>query len=185
MSESRRERLSREAYEYGYEFEKRWGNCAQATMWAVSKALGRELDRKALRAISAFHAGGGAFCDGVCGAYVAVAYLIGERYGRDIDLLGVDEDNARIRATMQKTNERVGRLGEWFRKEYGTMMCSEIHTKLYGRTFNLKNSEEMEEFENAGAHEWGCTSVVGKAAAFAVDLLLDEENRAGDSDGAR
>jgi hypothetical protein len=53
-------------------------------------------------------------------------------------------------------------------------VCKAIHRSLFGREFNLRDSSDREAFEKLGAHADKCTSVVGKAAAWATELILEE-----------
>lgn len=177
MDNNTRRQLTERAYELGYQFERNWGNCAQATMSAVQKTLGAGTEnRPALQAISGFHGGGGGLCDGSCGAYIAGVYLIAERHGRDVEQLGADPEDPRAVKTTRALDEVVTRLHGKFIDEYGTVVCSDIHRKLYGRTFHLHDPDDREKFEAAGAHDWGCTSVVGKAAAWTVEIIAEHDS---------
>ncbi len=65
-------------------------------------------------------------------------------------------------------------LMDKFHQEYGSNICSSIHDNIFGRTFDLFHPPDREAFEKLGAHDDKCTSVVGKAAAWATELILDE-----------
>ena len=57
-----------------------------------------------------------------------------------------------------------------FIEKYGSVICSSIHRKLYGRAFYIADRSELEKFEEAGGHDWGCTGVCGNAARWTVFL---------------
>lgn len=175
MDKSEIAKKKTEAYELGYQFEGKWGNCAQATMWAATEALNIESYSEQLKVISAFHAGGGGLCDGSCGAYIAGSSLIAARFGRSVEQLGTDSEDPRATKTTLALNDVIARYHKKFIEEYGTVICTNIHRRLYGRTFHLHDQDDKDKFDAAGAHDWGCTSVVGKAAAWAVEILLENE----------
>ena len=63
-----------------------------------------------------------------------------------------------------------------FIKEYGSIICQQIHRKLYGRPYYLSDPQEAKKFDIAGGHDWGCTSVCGNAAKWTVEIF-DEAKR--------
>ena len=65
-------------------------------------------------------------------------------------------------------------LHDKFMQEYGTVICKEIHCKIFGRSYYLWDSEEKQAFEEAGAHKDKCTTVVANAAAWSTGAILDE-----------
>jgi hypothetical protein len=42
-----------------------------------------------------------------------------------------------------------------------------------GRPFYLRDTEERKKFDEAGGHTDKCTSVVGRAAAWSAEIILD------------
>ncbi len=180
MTGTEREEWIRQAYNLGYEMEKKWGNCAQVTLWAIQQTLSEagnaatHLDPGELKAISGFHAGAGGLCDGACGGYVAGIYMISRKFGRAVEQLGADSEDPRAVRTTRGLNHVVAQLHRRFIEEYGTVVCSGIHRRLYGRTFHLLDEDDRKKFDAAGAHEWGCTAVVGNATQWSVDILLSD-----------
>jgi len=49
----------------------------------------------------------------------------------------------------------------------------------YGRDFDLMNTLDKEVFEKLGDHVDTCPSIVGKAAAWATELVLEEISNRG------
>jgi hypothetical protein len=158
------------AYSLGHRYEGEWGNCAQATLRAVLDTLGED-DPDALKAISGFHAGGGALCDGSCGAYSACVFAIARIYGRSIEILGKNPSDPRAKEHTRRMNALIEKIHHRFIDAYGSIRCKDIHRSLYGRSYYLRDPDEQQKFEAAGAHDWGCTSVVGRAAAWTIELL--------------
>ena len=53
-------------------------------------------------------------------------------------------------------------------------LCSEIQTRIYGRSFDLRNTKDRDAFLEAGGHsDEGCYKVCGVAAEVAVEKLLE------------
>jgi endoglucanase Acf2 len=72
----------------------------------------------------------------------------------------------------------ANKLRDRFVSTYGSIICGDIHNKIFKRKFNLWDKEEKQLFELAGAHDDKCTSVVGNASSWAMSIILDElENR--------
>ncbi|MFQ6065851.1 MAG: C-GCAxxG-C-C family protein [bacterium] len=94
---------------------------------------------------------------------MAISYLFG-RSRKEFE-----ENISSKRATFlaKKVHDR-------FTEEYGSCLCKEVQTKIFGRSFNLWNEEEYKAFEEAGAHIDKCPTVVAKAAAWTAEILWDE-----------
>lgn len=69
-------------------------------------------------------------------------------------------------------------LHDKFIEEYGTIICKEIHVKIFGRSFDMWDEEEKQLFEDAGAHKDKCTTVVANASAWAAGIILNEIEKA-------
>ena len=76
---------------------------------------------------------------------------------------------------MKLPEELAKRLYDLFVKEYGSPICRDVQQKIFGRSFNIWDPEEYEEFESAGAHVDKCPDVVGKVARWVTEILLEEE----------
>jgi hypothetical protein len=105
--------------------------------------------------------------DSTCSAYSGSVLVIGMVIGRSRALFGG------ARAEKYANYELCQRLRDKMRAEYGTTWCGGIHTKNYGRAYDLTDRDERELFEAAGAHDFGCTNVVGNCAAWTVELLAE------------
>lgn len=168
------EERQKRAYELGYKYEGAWGNCSQATMRALMEVYG-EVDKGVFKGMSGFHGGGGAECDGSCGAYCATMYFLSHHYGRELDSLGQDPADPKARRVLIRLNGLVKKVHDKFIAEYGSIICTQIHRKLYGRSFYLSDPEDSRKFNEKGAHDWGCTGVVGNAAKWTVEVLEAEK----------
>ncbi|MBN1152306.1 MAG: C_GCAxxG_C_C family protein, partial [Dehalococcoidia bacterium] len=119
--------------------------------------------------------GGGLFGDSGCGAYNAGLLLIGLLKGRALENYS-EEERASARCF-----EISRALHQKFIDEYGTIICRDIQTNLYGRPFWGVDPEEYAKVDAAGAHTTVGPVVVGNIARWVVQVifeagLLDELN---------
>ena len=63
-----------------------------------------------------------------------------------------------------------------FLKEMGTIMCPDIHEKIFGRRFNLVDPKDHEDFLTMPGHQQKCAEIVGLAARIAAEMILADEN---------
>ena len=158
--------IIQKAHDLGYEYESKFGNCAQCTVAAVQDALGLKNDH-IFQVASGFGGGIGRNCDGVCGGYSGGVILISSFLGRT-------RENITDKDCMIDGYNTASLLHDKFIAQYGTVICTDIHNILFGRTFNLRDQNDMNIFNNLGAHVDKCTSVVGQAAAWTAEILLEE-----------
>jgi hypothetical protein len=57
---------------------------------------------------------------------------------------------------------------------FGSILCHDIHQKIMCRSFDLRDHDEREAFEQAGAHVNKCTEVVALASKWTVEILSEE-----------
>jgi C_GCAxxG_C_C family probable redox protein len=170
MTDAGRE-IVEKARRAGFEYEKQYGNCCQCTIAALQDALGAR-DDSVFQAGSGMAGGVGIHCDGVCGGYSGGVMQLSRMFGRTRERIAEGEE-------MALTNELASRLHAKFIAEYGTVICREIHQKIFGRTFNLRDAEDSKAIEAAGSHVDKCTTVVGNAAAWAAEIALEQLARRG------
>ena len=161
------------SFKIGFEGEREKTNCAQESFHAISSVLGIR-NELIFKCLSALEAGGGITTAGSCGAFsgslVAFSYYFGRTYNQ------WEEGTSYIKASVLGL-----KLYKKFMDQFGTVICKEIHQKIYNRTFKLMDEENLDideavlkEFEKMGAHTHMCSTVVGLVAAWAVDILWDE-----------
>ena len=170
MDKKRTEELAQKAYDLGFDFEKTYRGCAQCVFAALQDALGlRNPDTDTIFKASTGLMGGVAQeTDGHCGAYSGGALMIGYFRGRERDNFA-DPEKIRL-----QTAALVRKLHAKFIDEYGTVTCRQIHTKIMGRPFYIKDPDELVKFDAAGAHTDKCTKVVGLASRWTVEILAEE-----------
>jgi C_GCAxxG_C_C family probable redox protein len=132
---------------------------------ALQDAFGIRND-DVFKAATALAGGGGGTIDGSCGAYSGSIMVMSWLRGRVRD--SFSDQNS-----MQKAFLLANKLHEKFIQEYGSVLCRDVQTKVFGRPFYLADPEEFSKFEKAGAHDIHCPEVVGKAAQWAAEIILE------------
>ncbi len=144
------------------EYEMTCTGCAQSTVAALLEML--DIDSEdVFKAASGLADGIGLSSDGSCGALTGGAMVIGLIFGR-----GYPEFKDPLAAI--KSYDLAKELHEHFITEYGTCRCGDIQKKLMGRSFNLRNPDEVNKAmeQNMSGH---CSDVVGRAAAMALRII--------------
>jgi C_GCAxxG_C_C family probable redox protein len=159
------------AYELGKEYEKAYKGCSQCAMAALQDALGIRND-DIFKAATGLAGGGGGTLDGSCGAYVGCILVLGSLLGRERDKF----DDFESIAPDSRTFELIRKFRDKYIQEYGSVVCRNIQTKVLGRPYYIIDPDEFEKFEAAGGHsDNGCPAVVGKAARWMAELILEEK----------
>jgi len=152
-------------YRLAYKYESERGSCPQCVLAALHETLGVG-DPATIQAIDAMAGGTALSTKGTCGALAGGLLAIGSIVGRSYKDFSAGERRRRIFQYSKKLYDR-------FIEEYGSPICQDIHKKLFGRTFNLLDPKEYQEFEKAGAHVDKCPDVSGKVARWAAEIILD------------
>ncbi|MGM0365577.1 MAG: C-GCAxxG-C-C family protein [Actinomycetota bacterium] len=161
------------AYRLAFDFDQRYGECSQATLHALQVAYNTQ-NRDMFRAIGGLAGGGAARCDGSCGAYSAAIFFMGLFTGRNPEDL---DSNAHDPCAHEKRDMLFGlidKLHQKFIATYGSIICTNIHNKLYGRPYFLRDSDDVQKFLDNGGHtKSGGPGVCGNAAKWTVEILQD------------
>ena len=156
------------AYELGKQYESTYMSCSQCVVAAIQDALDIRND-DLFKASTGLAAGGGGCIDGSCGAYVGAILILSSLRGRERNNFA-DPDGIRY-----QTSALVRKFRQRYIQEYGSVVCHNIQTKVLGRPYYLADPDEFQKFEDAGGHDdTHCPEVVGKAARWMVELILEE-----------
>ena len=117
--------------------------------------------------------GGVASSSGSCGALCSGLLAIGAKYLPTMDEVASGSEEAQSK--FEKGKDKLFAFREAFIKEFGTTLCPEVQRKIFGRSFNLLDDKERDEFLSLPGHEEKCAAVVAKAARMAAEIILDEE----------
>jgi len=154
---------------HGYD---RYSGCSQSVLLALQEGLGigDEASFKAATVLSGGVARRGETCGALLGALMALGLVAGRARIEDFEQY--------VQATNianEICDEFKRRLEEEF--EFGepleSTLCREIQTRIFGRSFDIRDPEEREAFLAAGGHsDGGCYRVCGIAAEVAAERIL-------------
>ncbi len=159
-----------EFYDIGYKAEGKFGCCGQCVTVPFIEILG--VDNNIFKYAAGFCAGIGMKANYPCGAYSGGVMLLSSFFGRLYQDLPGDIEAGKNK--YRYTCSLVRKFEDKFKKEFGDTLCSNIHLKIFGRTFDLLDSNDYPVFEQMGAHRDKCTNVVGSAARMVAQVLFEE-----------
>lgn len=167
--------LLEKAGELGTEFERYSGSCSQCTAAALREILG--FDDLVVRVATSSCGGQAGFATGACGGVVGGTIVLDYYLGRPADMVSATQTIPQGMEALGHAVETAKLLGEKFVRHYGSILCPQVQTKLYGRSFNLQDPAEWKAFEEAGAHSdpTKCMSVVANAARWTLEILIDKK----------
>jgi C_GCAxxG_C_C family probable redox protein len=159
--------VAEKAYRLGKEYEKTYRGCSQCVIAALQDAMSIR-NGNIFKAATGLAGGTGLACDSGCGAYIGAVLVLSLLVGRERNNFS-DPEGIRF-----KTHELVRKFRKKFIQEYGSVICRDIQNKILGRYYYLPDPQEFEKFHNAGAHDVHCPEVVGKAAKWMTEIILEE-----------
>jgi C_GCAxxG_C_C family probable redox protein len=168
--------MMQKAYDLGFKYEQEYRGCAQCAVAAIQDTLGLKNDW-VYKASSGLAGGAGECIDGICGGYSGGVMVMSTLFGR------TRKEEATTFGRKEKYDSfyMAAKLHDKYVEKYGSVICADIHKKIFGRPFHLRNDDDKQAFRDAGAHELDdkCCAVVGDGARWAVELILDEIERRG------
>jgi C_GCAxxG_C_C family probable redox protein len=163
-------KAAEKAYELGKKYELTYMGCSQCALGALQDALDIRND-DIFKAATALAGGGCATGDGSCGAYVGSLMILSSLIGRERDKF----DDPTNMAPDSRTYKLARKFRDKYIKEYGSVICRDIQTKVLGRPYYIADPDDLAKFEAVGGHgEKGCPQVVGKAAKWMAEMILEE-----------
>ena len=159
------------AFKIGFESEKNRLSCSQSSFHAITTVLGYR-NPQIFKSIVALQGGGADSGLNSCGAFCGPLVAFGYFFGRDYDMWKEGK--------MDLTASKLGqKLLKRFQETYGSAVCKDIQTACLGfptqfLSGDVFNKEAFDKFEAHEGHELVAPTVVGRAAAWAIDILWDE-----------
>lgn len=161
-----KEGLTDQAYRLAFKYESEMGSCPQCVLAALLETISVG-EASIVKAADALAGGTALSTNGTCGALAGGLLAISSIVGRDYRDFKAGEKKRRVFRYTRK-------LYDQFVNEYGSPVCRDVQRRIFGRSFNLLDPKEYEEFERAGAHVDKCPSVSGNVAKWAAGIILDE-----------
>ncbi len=169
-----RDQLLEKVYQLGAGYESNSYSCSQSAVAALHEVIG--FDDVIVKVSSSLAAGTATQVSGTCGALAGGIIVLDYFFGRPVERLSSEvliPDNI---MAIQSALEAPKELVQKYISKYGTINCSGIMTKKFGRPYYLNDPDEFTKFEEAGGHSdpEKCADMVGQAASWAMEILLDK-----------
>jgi len=160
------EGLADQAYRLAFKYESEIGSCPQCVLAALLETLNVG-EPSIVKAADGLAGGTALSTNGTCGALAGGLLAISSIVGRDYEDFKAGQKKRRVfRYTRKLYNQFVDM--------YGSPVCRDVQRRIFGRSFNLLDPKEYEEFERAGGHVDKCPGVSGNVARWAAEIILDE-----------
>ena len=163
-SDINREKLLKEVYQRGYELEQRYYGCAQCVVASIQDYF--PVNNVLFKAATSFSGGFASTIEGPCGALTGGIIVLSYFFGRS------REEFADI-GLLRRPGPLVRVYWDKFIQAYGGDTCRQIQMYLFGKAYHFLDNEEYSQYEEAGGHHDKCTAIVGQAAVWLAELLLD------------
>jgi len=141
--------------------------CARSVLHALHEHLGPG-NEEVIRGTVPF-AGGAARSGNMCGALVGGIIGIGLAFAPST-LRGAMEIPGYV-----KSMDLAGILCDRFKEKFGALNCREIQSLMWGRSWNLRDPHDREDFLRPEFHD-KCGDVAGEAAMLAAELILNYDD---------
>lgn len=165
MNEKTKKQLILKIEETACSRAKAYRGCSQWPLYALQKHL-KLGDIHTFRAASAL-AGGVAGSGETCGALLGALLAIGLAYGRD-ELESVETSGAFAEAL-----ERSVSMCDRFKNEFGSLRCHDVQQAIFGRSWNLRDPEERNDFLNRHDIDKCSDLVIRKSAGIAAEVIME------------
>ena len=123
-------------------------HCSQSTILALMEKYGIE-DNKIFRAAGTLAGGGGMQGDSGCGALTAASFFLGLYFGHNIEDIGKEEPLLKNKGDL--VNDMINELHYKFISKYGSVVCNQVHRKLFNRPFFLYDESEHDKLHEVSA----------------------------------
>ena len=141
--------------------------CARSVLVGLSELFDDMPEEMITAALSLAGGTGGASAS--CGAYCCGLLAVGLKYNAPLEAERANPALKQIGAA------KFSEYRDRFMKEMGTVLCPELHKKVFGRSYTLYDPKEHEEFLSMPGHNVKCAEVVGVAARIAAEMILADE----------
>ncbi len=157
-------------------FYDKYSGCSQSVLLALQEGL-MVGDRESFRAATVLSGGvarRGETCGALLGALMGLGLVIGREKMPDTAVYAAACAEADTLATeFQRRVEVEFKL----EKPLKSTICWDIQRGIYGKSFDLRNTAQREEFYACGGHgDEGCPKVCRIAAEAAAEMLLAKAN---------
>ncbi|MFA7370786.1 MAG: C-GCAxxG-C-C family protein [Sphaerochaetaceae bacterium] len=161
-------RILKAAYREGFNMEVQYHGCSQCVLLALGRVF-RPVHPDVFKAATSL-SGGIAQCgDGACGAYSGGVMYMGIHMGRSLEKITGDKEN------QYRSFAMAQRLHDKYVETYGGVTGEAVHKAVFKRFYLLRDPQDKLVFSEAKAHELVCPTVVGSAARWVAQIMMDEK----------
>ncbi|MBQ8974815.1 MAG: C-GCAxxG-C-C family protein [Oscillospiraceae bacterium] len=114
-------------------------------------------------------AGGSGAAGGSCGAYCCGQLAVGMYKNRPLS------EELRDRSLQETAYKNFTTYRDRFKEEFGSVLCPDVHKKLFGRSYILSDPQQEEEFLHLEGHVEKCAEAVAAATRIAAEMILEDE----------
>jgi C_GCAxxG_C_C family probable redox protein len=170
-----RQQLLEKAFDLGVCYEKYSGSCSQCTVAALREILGFE---DIIVKVATSSCGGQAgLSTGACGGVIGGTIVLDYYLGRSADMVSATQEMSQGMVEFSRAMDAARSFCEKFIRQYGSILCPQVQSKIFGRSFNHQDPADWQAFIAAGAHSdpTKCMSVVGNAARWTLETLIETQ----------
>jgi C_GCAxxG_C_C family probable redox protein len=162
------------AFELGVAYEKNSGSCSQCTAAALRDILGFE--DIVVKVATSSCGGQAGLSSGACGGVIGGTIVLDYYLGRPPYMVSATKMIPEGMGELARAMSAARALCDRFFHKYGSILCPQVQTSLYGRSYNLQDPADWKAFQEAGAHTdpSKCMSVVGNAARWTLEILIEK-----------
>lgn len=154
------------AMQLAWSYTQKYGGCPQVVLASIKETVGNISDEVFQSATGL--AGGVARTGNACGALIGGVMALSSFWGRPYNDFA-DPEKRRVRTfSMSK------RLVDKFQEAYCSPNCGKIQEKIMGRSYDLGDPKDFEQFLKDGGHDDKCTSVCANSARWVLEILNEE-----------
>jgi len=166
MEKEKLKAIIEKAMQLAWDYEQKYGGCSQVVLASIKETVGQISDEVFQSATGL--AGGVARTGNACGALLGGVMALSCFWGRSYDDFS-DPDKRRLR-----TFSISKKLVDKFQELYSSPNCGKIQEKIMGRSYNLNDSKDFEQFIKDGGHADKCTSVCANTTRWVLEILNEE-----------
>jgi len=157
-----------QAYQKGFDYEQQYHGCAQAIIAALIETEFVDEEARLMEAATGLSGGMGLSGVGNCGAFTGGSMVLSY-------LHSVQLNQFKQRSSRDAAYDAVYALFRKFTEFYGSCICRDIQTRIFGRSFDLRDPADTDRFQEMGAHTEKCPAVVGNAARWTAAIILGQD----------
>jgi C_GCAxxG_C_C family probable redox protein len=176
------ESLVKQARERANKNPSPYHGCATTVFTAVVDTLGIKYGDEVFRAMIGFSGGTGHLVKGTCGALSGATAAISLSYGKGREETRKILDDPKEMQSLdpyipkfyQEIFQKISKVAKKMTKKYGSILCSDIQFKLYGKTVDFQDPEKHWEYlQYVDSSPLSCVTLNGDIAAWTVEAISE------------